>query len=90
MVLDGCHPRREAPFTDSLWTVLGRCWDPRPDARPSIEDILQCLEQEEALLLPGPDVELEECGDDEQDPSDDFSCKFSHFLPTASSHGLCL
>ena len=66
-VLKGERPSRTASFTDSLWKVLEWCWDRRPDTRPSIEDVLQCLQQEKALPLPGPDAEMEEWSGDEWD-----------------------
>ena len=31
-------------FTDSVWKMLKRCWVAHPRNRPTIEDILQCLE----------------------------------------------
>jgi len=38
-------PREEgAWFTDGIWSVMERCWEPSPGDRPSIEDVLQCLE----------------------------------------------
>ena len=84
-VLKGERPPRVASFTDSLWRMLERCWKPQPDARPSIEGVLQCLEQE-ALPPLGPDLETEEGSDDERDLSDDSSCKL---LTSAKSHDLC-
>jgi len=30
-------------FTDGIWGMLGRCWEPIPVNRPRIEDVLQCL-----------------------------------------------
>ena len=32
-------------FTDVIWRVLECCWAPRRDERPSIEDVLQVLEE---------------------------------------------
>ena len=32
-------------FTDVIWEVLERCWTPRRDGRPSIEDVLQVLDE---------------------------------------------
>ena len=32
-------------FTDDIWGILERCWAPRRDDRPSIEDVLQFLEE---------------------------------------------
>ncbi|KAF9790923.1 kinase-like domain-containing protein [Thelephora terrestris] len=43
-VLKGERPRREAGFTTSLWEMLERCWMPQPNHRPSVEDVLRCLE----------------------------------------------
>ena len=43
-VVKGERPCREAVFDASLWKVLERCWAPKPDDRPSIEDVLQHLE----------------------------------------------
>ena len=44
-VLQGVHPPRGVGFADSLWGMLELCWEPHPDARPSAEDVLQCLER---------------------------------------------
>ena len=43
-VLKGERPTRGMDFTNRLWKVLEQCWMARPDDRPSIEDVLQCLE----------------------------------------------
>jgi len=43
-ISEGKHPPRGTQFTDSLWEMLEWCWEPRPNARPSIGEILQCLE----------------------------------------------
>ena len=32
-------------FTDRVWEVLGFCWASQPEARPSIEGVLQCLNE---------------------------------------------
>ena len=32
-------------FTDDVWEMLGCCWVPEPRNRPSIEDVLRCLEE---------------------------------------------
>jgi len=32
-------------FTDDVWEVLRHCWMPQPEDRPSIKDLLQCLEE---------------------------------------------
>ena len=49
-VLKGDRPERPQGtegvwFSDDVWEVLGRCWMPLPGDRPSIEDLLQCLEK---------------------------------------------
>jgi len=52
-VLDGERPPREAWFTDSLWKTLELCWESQPEARPSVEEVLRCLEMEEPSPSPG-------------------------------------
>ena len=32
-------------FTDDVWEVLERCWQAEPKNRPSIKDVLRCLEE---------------------------------------------
>jgi len=32
-------------FTDDVWSILGHCWEPKPGDRPSIEDVLEHLEE---------------------------------------------
>ena len=49
-------------FTDNLWGMLELCWATRPKSRPSIEAILECLEQVSGTWEPpsqqvGKDVE---------------------------------
>jgi len=43
-VVRGERPRRGTGFTESLWNMMEFCWEPHPDDRPSIKDVLQCLE----------------------------------------------
>ena len=43
-VVGGKRPRRRAKFKESLWKMLEWCWAYRSDDRPSVEDVLQCLE----------------------------------------------
>jgi hypothetical protein len=31
-------------FTNAVWRILERCWMPKPEDRPMIEDVLRCLE----------------------------------------------
>ena len=66
-VLAGERPSRGVKFTESLWKMLELCWAPQPNDRPSIEDVLQCLEVVSNLLephSPGVDEEIEEDGSD--------------------------
>ena len=39
-------------FTDGVWGVLERCWTPKPDDRPRIEDVLRCLEEVSRVWTP--------------------------------------
>ena len=43
-VLAGEHPLRGVGFAESLWSMLKLCWASQPNDRPSIEDVLQCLD----------------------------------------------
>ena len=49
-VLRGDRPERPQGakskwFTDKVWGILEYCWKPEPSERPSIELVLQCLEE---------------------------------------------
>ena len=70
-VLEGKRPPREPSFTDSLWELLGKCWEPEPGARPSIEDVLQCLEKASNLPETPSGVDGESEGWDDDDDDDD-------------------
>ena len=48
-ILEGERPGRPGGeegvwFADDLWSTLERCWEASPSGRPSVEDVLQCLE----------------------------------------------
>ena len=65
-VMEGEHPPQGTRFTKGLWELLEQCWASLPNNRPSIEDVLQCLEM--VSNLPGPpsprtDKEMENSGD---------------------------
>jgi serine/threonine protein kinase len=65
-VLDGERPPRGVRFTKSLWEMLERCWTSQPTDRPSIGDVLQCLEAVSKLWKPHPleaGEEIEKGGD---------------------------
>jgi len=58
-VVGGERPERpQGPegrwFTDDVWGILGRCWKPKPGDRPSIEDVLQRLEEASSSWTPLP------------------------------------
>ena len=58
-MLGGGRPEKpegveEGWFTNYVWEVLERCWMPQPGDRPSIEDILQCLEEVSGFWTPPP------------------------------------
>jgi len=58
-VLSGDRPERLQGeegvwFTDEVWEVLGSCWMTQPEGRPSIEDVLQCLEKASRSWKPPP------------------------------------
>ena len=43
-VLQGKRPPRGTEFRKGLWRMLERCWESQPSSRPSIGDVLRCLE----------------------------------------------
>jgi serine/threonine protein kinase len=43
-VLEGERPPRGVRFREGLWRMLEQCWGSQPNDRPTIEDVLQCLE----------------------------------------------
>ena len=69
-VMEGERPERPKGvagvwFTDDIWRMLNRCWDARPEGRPSIAAVLECLDQ-----IPGESHSLsvgEDFGTDEDD-----------------------
>ena len=75
-VVEGERPPRGVKFTKGLWKMLELCWAPQPNDRPSIEDILQCLEMVSNLSEPpSPRLgeEMEKDDDDWDSTSDDSS-----------------
>ena len=52
VVVKGEHPPRGVRFTAGLWGMLERCWASKPSNRPSIEDVLRCMETSSTLLEP--------------------------------------
>ena len=43
-VAQGKRPLRGGKFKKDLWGMLERCWESQPSSRPSIGDVLRCLE----------------------------------------------
>jgi len=39
-------------FTDNVWRMLQRCWAPKRDHRPKIDDVLRCLEEASRFWTP--------------------------------------
>jgi len=64
-VVEGERPPRGGKFSRTLWWMLEWCWSPKPNDRPSIEDVLQCLEM--ASTSPEPSSPMTDEGTDEDD-----------------------
>jgi len=79
-VIEGEHPGRPggpegAWFTDDLWRMLELCWATRPEGRPSIGAVLECLERGSRTWEPpsqqvGGDIEM---GEDDYTTVNDYS-----------------
>ena len=73
-VVEGEHPPRGVRFTTNLWEVLELCWASKPDNRPSVEEVLQCLEVASNSPEPPPprvDDEVEEDGGESEEDGDE-------------------
>ena len=73
-VMEGKRPPRGGRFRGSLWKMLELCWASQPNDRPSIYDVLRCLEMISGLpepVSPGLEEEMEE--DDDWDSGSDYS-----------------
>ena len=66
-------------FTDDIWSMLNLCWAPQPKSRPSIEAILECLEQVSGAWEP-PSLQVEEGVEMNQDDWD--------FITVSDSSGI--
>ena len=58
-IIKGGRPRRPQKeegmwFTDGIWGILERCWKASPGNRPSIKDVLRCLEEVSKSWTPLP------------------------------------
>jgi len=66
VVVKGEHPPRGVKFVKSLWGMLEQCWASKPNDRPSIEDVLRCMEMvsnSSEIASPGADGGVDEDGD---------------------------
>ena len=79
-VLRGERPSRGARFTESLWRMLKQCWASQPNNRPSVEDVLRCLET--CSILPGPlSPGVDEGTENDSDSEHTFSrSSFTHYI----------
>ena len=65
-VMGGKHPTGGVRFPKSLWEMMELCWAFHPKERPSVEEVLRCLEVTSSspeLPVPGVDEEAEQDGD---------------------------
>jgi len=86
-VLEGKRPPRGASFTRSLWKMMEQCWTSQSNDRPSIEDVLGCLEtssHSSEPLSPEVDEGMETDGGSE-DTSDRSPPTHSNGLPDQES-----
>jgi len=86
--IEGERPRRlEGPeggwFTDDLWGMLELCWSHQSENRPTIEAVLECLEQGLTTWQPLPpslDNAIQTDGNEGSHPIVTNFCMFSHFI----------
>ena len=88
-IVDGERPERPqgaeaALFMNDLWETLEKCWSPQPKARPTIEAVLEHLEQSSTAwqpLPPGAEGDSKAGSDDESVFTvSDYPCMFLRFL----------
>ena len=67
-VIEGERPGRPEGglFTDGLWRIMEECWLPQPKGRPTVEAVLECLEQVSKLRQPLPPI-VEDVEDDDDE-----------------------
>ena len=74
VVVKGEHPPQGVKFVKSLWGMLERCWASGPNDRPSIKDVLRCLEMvpnSSEPHSPGADEGMDKDGDEAMDEDGD-------------------
>jgi len=89
-VLEGEQPMRPqgmggAWFADDLWEILGLCWSPQSQDRPTIETVLKYLEGGLTSWQPPPhdlDDQVQTNAGDELYLTVTNSCMFSQFFHT--------
>ena len=87
-IIEGQHPARpEGPdavwFTDDLWAMLEQCWLHKPKQRPTIQGVLECLEQGLATWKPlslSTESDSQEDSDDSVSATNHDSCTFFHLV----------
>ena len=81
-VLKGEHPPRGVWFAEGLWKMLELCWASELGNRPSIKDVLQCLEMVPNLSgPPSPRVHGEKEDADSWDSTSGFSSLYTQAIP---------
>ena len=86
-VIEGERPgkpegKEEVWFTDDLWEILEQCWLPRPERRPAIDAVLECLEQGSTVWQPLPPDSDDHAQSDSHDQSDFTSSHDSSIDPS--------
>ena len=71
-IIDGERPERPEGvqglcFMDDLWEILNQCWATRPESRPGIKAVFECLEKISKGWKPPPEQVDEEPEKDEDD-----------------------
>jgi len=84
-VLEGERPHRGVEFAGGLWKMLEQCWASRPKNRPSIEDVLHCLEMPSNLLEPPPPLGVDKGNLDSAGGSSDIENMTSCTMTTKGS-----
>ena len=91
-VLNGDRPgrpqgSRRAWFGDGIWAMLDLCWKPQPHERPSLDTILQCLQDASRPSGPIPRINDETDTDGQADPAAvGDSSMFTAFGLTSRAH----
>ena len=89
MIVEGEHPSRpKGPeavwFTDDLWGTLEQCWLYKAKLRPTVEGVLECLEQGLATWEPlsiNTDSDSQvDSDDDSASAASDHSCVFFYVV----------